>query len=222
MDDSMFKKALSDVVTSGCNVYTEHEDHIFSDRFEQNMQKLISRRRKPYYYMINTVGKRIACVITILFVGTFATAMSVEAFRNVIAGFFVDIFERFSIIQTTDDNDNAPDTIEEIYSLNIDLSGYVVHTEIRNDLSYNIAYNNGKDVYDFHQFTKSEYDVAWNTEDSVVETIIFNDGEAIYFCDNHNYHHLIWEGKDYIFSLSTNISKDALIEGAYSVQIAKE
>lgn len=40
----------------------------FSQTFETKMKKLLAAQKKSYYYMINTVGKRIAIIITALLI----------------------------------------------------------------------------------------------------------------------------------------------------------
>lgn len=57
-----------------------------------------------------------------------------------------------------------------------------------------------------------------NTEDAVIESIIINNCEAIYFMDNHNYHHLIWDNGEYVIVIHSNIGKDELISIANSVK----
>lgn len=42
--------------------------------------------------------------------------------------------------------------------------------------------------------------------------------EAIYYCDNHNYHNLIWDNGEYIIMVNSNIGKNELIDIANSVQ----
>ena len=56
------------------------------------------------------------------------------------------------------------------------------------------------------------------TEEADIEVITINKHEAIYYMDNRNYNHLIWDNGAYIISLGSNISKSALIDIANSVQ----
>ena len=41
----------------------ELEKITFSPEFEAKMEKLVNKQKKPYYYMINTVAKRVAWII---------------------------------------------------------------------------------------------------------------------------------------------------------------
>ena len=47
---------------------TEIQDVEFSSIFEKKMEKLINRQKKPYFYLINTVAKRIAIIIAVIII----------------------------------------------------------------------------------------------------------------------------------------------------------
>ena len=60
--------------------------------------------------------------------------------------------------------------------------------------------------------------VGINTENAETTAIDINGNEAVYFYDNHNYSHIIWDNGDYIIDISSNIDKNALISIAKSVE----
>ena len=212
-------KAIADILLDEYAKEIEcDEGHEFSEKFEREANKLISRRKKPYFRMINTVGKRVACVAAILLIGTFTTVMNVEAARSAIAEFFIGVYEKFSTFISADNDNKAPEKIEQLYEITDGLEGFVVNWEITDDFNHNITYLNDPYIIDFKQSVKSAYDANWNTEDTTVESIMIDEYEAVYFCDNHNYHHLLWSTDDYVFSISTNVGKNALIDMSNSVQ----
>ena len=47
---------------------------------------------------------------------------------------------------------------------------------------------------------------------------MINNYEAIYFNDNHNFKTIVWDNGEYIFSIGSNVGKNALIDMAKSVQ----
>ena len=219
MNESNLKKALFDALSPEYEKdLSENEtDHDFSAKFSKDMKKLIKRRKKPYYKLINTVGKRVACVLAIFIIASSFTIMSVDALRNVVANFFVEIYEKFTTIQSDEVND-TPTTIEEIYGITYNLSEFSIDYEDHTDYSRNITYVKDNISIDFKQYTKKMYDENVNTEGAEISTVLINEHEAIYYCDNHNYDCLIWDNGDYIIVLCSNIGKDALIEIAESVQ----
>jgi len=61
----------------------------FAENSTRKMNKLIGRQRKPYYQMINTASKRVACIFIVIFIAAFTTIMSVSALRNAFKDFFM-------------------------------------------------------------------------------------------------------------------------------------
>lgn len=220
MYDDNFRKALFDALTPEYKQILDDasDTHEFSVEFERKMQKLIKRRNKPYYKIINTVGKRVACIIVIVLLASSVTVLSVDALRNAVADFFVNIYEKFSTVQSVNEDKTAPTTIEDIYAITYDLGDYDVIYEEKDNYSYNITYIKDDVVIDFLQYTKDMYDQNVNTEDAEISTISITSKEAIIFLDNQSYHHLIWDNGDYILNIRSNIDEDALICIAESVQ----
>jgi hypothetical protein len=218
MPNEKFKRAIFEALTIEYeNLIPQTDEHIFSADFDKKMAKLIKRREKPYYKMINTLGKRIACFIIIFIIASCSAVMSVSALRSAFIDFWVNIFDKFSIVRSVN-NGNAPETIEKIYEITYDLSDYSYDLWFADEYTRKIEYAK-EDVYiNFEQSTKSVFDTHLNTEDSVIETVIINGSEAVYFTDNHNYHTIIWDNGDYVFLLRSNISKTELINIANSVQ----
>lgn len=218
MHRDKFKQAIFEALSSEYERSVPPFDkHEFSPEFEKKMKKLINRRKKPYYIIINTIGKRAACIVIGIIIASSITVMSVDAIRNAFVDLWVNIFEKFSIVKSIDDN-NAPETIEDIYEITYDLSDYTYDLWYSDEYSRNAEYIKENIVIHFNQDTKSNYDILLNTEDVRFETIIINGYEAMYFQDNHNYNTLIWDNDDYIISLYSNISKSSLIDIAKSVQ----
>lgn len=66
-------------------------EHIFSESFEKKMKTLINRRRKPYFRMINTVGKRAACIAVCVVIACTAT-LNIGAVKETVHQFFAEVF----------------------------------------------------------------------------------------------------------------------------------
>ena len=217
MQNKKFKSAIHEVMEKDYISSTKpFENHIFSPKFEKRMIHLIRRRSKYYYRIINTSIKRAVCIVVTVFVISFATIMSVDALRNTFIDFIIKIYDKFSIIISEDKN--APETIKEIYSINYNLKDYIVDYSEYNETFRNTVYVKDDYVIDFSQYTKSAYDLLVNTEDPETIAIDINGIEAVYFYDNHNYSHLIWDNGDYIIYISSNINKNTLINIAKSVE----
>lgn len=194
------------------------EEHTFSPGFEKRMKKLVKRRDRPYYRMINTAAKRVACIIGILLIASFSTIMSVSALREAFKDFFINILERFSIVRTAE-NENVPSSVEDLYEITDGLDGYIIIYSEQDSISNNIIYQNDQNnTIDFSQYVKSEFDIAVNTEGADIAAIEINDKEAMFYEDNNGYKNILWDNGDYIIIISSDIGKDILIEIAKSVQ----
>ena len=221
MEQSNFKRALYDEMHGRYAALLENNaPHEFSDAFELKMDKLINRRRKPYFRMINTVGKRVACIALAVFIASATTVMSVDALRNAFFGFIMHIFDRSSIVQTVDD-EYHPDTIEERYDIGYNISGYSLDMDIAEDTRINRIYKNGNDLIYFDQYTKSTFDLLINTEDADVQHIDINGYDTIYYLDNNGYHTFIWDNGRYILMLSANTDKETAESMVKSVKKAE-
>lgn len=219
MYEDNFKQALFDALTPEYVQILNNasDDHVFSQKFERKMQKLIKRRNKPYYKIVNTIGKRVACIAVIIIVASSITVMSVKALREAVADLFVSIYEKFSSVQSAESS-NTPATIEDIYNITVGLDNYEVVFEDTSNRWHSVTYVNGEQIIDFSQYTIDGYNMNINTENATIHTININENEAIYYFDNNNYWNIIWNNGTYIIKISSNISKDALIDIAESVQ----
>ena len=220
MSESKFERALSEYMCGeGEALMLENEDiaHEFSLKFEKRMEKLINRRKKPYFRMINTVGKRVACIAACAFIVSSASLMSVDAVREAFLGFVLNIFEDHSDISFQED-DKHPDTIQDIYEITYDISGFHIDFEDEGDKSRTIVYTNNNNEITFMQYTQKSFNLGINTEDTELMHIDVNGFDAIYYCDNHNYHTLIWDNGQYIFYISSNLPEKETISVAESVK----
>lgn len=220
MADEKLKRAIFEALSPEYDMVSEYSEHAFSDKFEKNMQKLIARQKKPYYSMINTVGKRAACVILAVLIAFTAAVLNVEALRTAFRDFFVNIFEKFSIVQSADEN-KSPETIEDIYVIAYNLSGFTEEVWADTEFDRRTEYVKGDCHIDFEQSVKKAFNSRLNTESADVLTVVVGGHEAMYYRDNHNYDTVTWDNGDYIFVLSGNIGKDELIKLAESVQKAE-
>ena len=220
MNEDNYRKAIDAALTPEYNkmLYSPTEEHVFSPKFEKRMNKLIKRRKKPYYKMINTAGKRVAVIVGFFVIVSFSTIMSVDALREAFKNFFVSFFEKFSIVRSSDES-SSPDSIETIYAITSGLDKYTISFQEQDVISNDTVYEDEDGhTIDFCQYVKSAYDTMINAENAVIETIEINGKEAMIYRDNHNYYIIIWDIGDYIITINSNISKDELISIADSVQ----
>ena len=221
MSESLFENALTEFMCAeGEALMIENEviDHVFSPSFEKKMDKLIKRRRKPYFRMINTVGKRVACIALAVFIATATTVMSVDALRNAVFNFFSDLFGKGSAVKVIID-DEHPKTIEEKYEITYDLSEYELIQEENYDEFITKIYVNGDKVIYYKQYTQEAfYGIVLNTENATVKETKINGYDATYYLDNQGQYQLMWDNGKYIFTILANMDKEQAFKLAESVK----
>lgn len=221
MTENEYKQCIAEALCPEYNALLMGNtvEHIFSLEFEKQMDKLIKRRRKPYYSMVNTVGKRVAVIILAFFIVSFTTVMSVEALRKPFLKFITNMFSTHSEIKSDpDDNKEYPKTIESKYGITKGIEDYTKSVEEQRSDAIITNYTNGENVILFEQHIVDSFVGYYNTEDAEIEHININGYDAIGWIDNRNYYHLIWNNGEYVIDLGSNIGKDKLIEIAKSVQ----
>lgn len=202
----------------------ETEIITFTSSFESKMQKLIKAEKKPYYVIINTVGKRVACIIIAVLV-SFAAMMSVDAIREPFIEYVVNTFEKYSAVYF---KNNSPITSEafETYAPEYIPEGY---TEVKREGSSEFMYNYITYSDEFGNNIEFQQDIATdhisiNTENTTIEKIYINSVEAIYW-ENLGESLILFSDDNYSFYLSCareTISKEELIKIAESIKIEKK
>ena len=221
MTEAEYRECIGEVLLPKYHKILEEasDEHEFSPRFEKRMQKLIRRRKKPYFKMINTVGKRVAVFAVTFLIISMTTVMSVKALREPFLDFIMSIFTDHSTVSTVSQTDkDYPAAINDKYTITYDLSGFEEVYSNENSIRIRLDYKNNNIMIMFSQIVISEYQAYINTEGVEVEHIDINGYDAIGFEDNNGYYNLIWNNGEYIINLGSNIGKDVLIEIAKSVQ----
>ena len=221
MTEAEYRECIGEVLLPKYHKILEEasDEHEFSPRFEKRMQKLIRRRKKPYFKMINTVGKRVAVFAVTFLIISMTTVMSVKALREPFLDFIMSIFTTHSTVSTVSETDkDYPAAINDKYTITYDLSGFEEVYSNENSIRIRLDYKNNNIMIMFSQIVISEYQAYINTEGVEVEHIDINGYDAIGFEDNNGYYNLIWNNGEYIINLGSNIGKDVLIEIAKSVQ----
>ena len=222
MTHETFRKAIAEALESEyAAMIPEHGEHIFSEKFERRMQKLIRRRSKPYYSFISTGLRRAACIVVMFLVVSFTTVMSVEALRKPFLDFLASIFGDHTTIESVLDLDgDYPETFEERYEITEGLEGFILESEETVNDSIFLYYRSRQDnsIIIFAQKPVKNYTNNLNTENTSISNHLIGDNSAITFYDNQGYYNIVWNNGKYIFELYSTISKDVLINIANSVK----
>jgi len=198
------------------------EDVYFSPQYEKKMAHLIKRQKRPYWKYVNTVGKRIA-VIALAFLMLFGLSMTIKAVREPVISFIENVFEKFSeLFVNKSEIKNAPDKIEEVYTLT-DLPEGFTETEFeKSKKSVETTWSDGKVEIKLVQWIMSG-NLTINNEDADIKKIYIGNVEiSYYFSDKIGIENttLIMRNDEYIFNvdITKHISEDEAISLIKSIE----
>ncbi len=191
----------------------------FSPEFEAKMQKLINKQKKLYFYMINTVAKRVACII-VAFIAVLTTlTFSVKAIREPVVEFLVKTYRKFSIIffeeESIPHDYNAgietyyePSYIPEGYTASLHQKGVYVQMIQYTDTNGNLI--------TFQQNIINPSDLYIDTENATTSYI--NDGATLLIVKDDT-KKIIWHDEKYMYILTTphHFSEEELLKIADSI-----
>ncbi|MBQ8202734.1 MAG: DUF4367 domain-containing protein [Clostridia bacterium] len=195
----------------------ELRDIMFSEAFEKKMEKLIRAQKKSYYYLINTVGKRVAIIVLAIMISLTATTFSVKAIRESVIEFIAETFEKFTTVSVENDESDtevefvktAPKYVPEDYS---------VESELETEVLYRIIYNNiDNNAIDYMQTVNLGTIANVNTESIAYERI------SIYSCEGMKYvkngiNAVVFADETYLYTIQGQVSFDELIKMAESIK----
>lgn len=199
--------------------YDECKHITFSAEFERKMQRLINMEKKPYYYLINTVGKRVACIVIAALIALTSITFGVKAIREAVIDFFVETFEKFSIVGFKDEDiPSQLDYIETYYTPTYIPEGYELETDEQLKTNRRIKYVFNNNYISFKQNRISIDDTYIDTEISEVQEVIVLEHKAIYL-KKDKIMMLYWNDINYSYLIQCEgeIEKEELIKIAESI-----
>ena len=220
MQNNLYRAFEETAVSRIIEKVPQMPDHKFSRKFEMKMKKLIRYGcNEPTHYHKITVKRLFVCITVALFAAV-VMAFSVGAVRNFFKNFFMEVFSTHTTVQTFSENINAPASIEDVYIIEVPNGFDIVYKDEIFELTAYVhhEYFKNNDYIFFNQYVKSEYDVNINTENRPLEYIEINGNDGYIVDLGNNEYYLSWENGDYIFDITGNIGKSALIDVANSVQ----
>ena len=223
MTDERFDLLLGKAIKSFGEQYVTFDDalfvpHKFSRSFERKMKRLIKQQRTAPIKVTNRRSlKRTLIVAAVIVILMAVLALSIEATRNAIFNFFMDIFRPFMAVSVKED-ESAPDDILDIYGLTMLPEGYELVCREEIIKSYKTVYSNDVDELTLRQSVKTDYHEYIDTQHSTQEPAVVN-GYNGYIVEFTNSNYLVWETEQYIFTLTGSLDKAELVEIAGSCDV---
>ncbi len=195
----------------------ELENITFSEAFEKKMQKLIRAQKKSYYYLINTVAKRVAIIILAIVISFTATTFGVKAIRESVIEFITETFEKFTKITVQNDEPNTQALLVKTSPQYIP-EGYVLEKETKSDALYRIIYSNLDNItIDYIQQIDFGIVNNVNTEEVEYAKIKINSLEGIKYIKN-GINTVVFADKIYMYTIYGQVPFDELIKMAESIK----
>lgn len=217
MQDNLYRAFEETAVSRIIEKVPQMPDHRFSRKFERKMRKLIRYVDSEPVHFHKITLKKLFIYITVALITAAIMAFSVGAVRDFFKNFFMEVFGTHTDVQITD-SENSPDAILDNYSINIP-DNFVLTQKFEYEIFVCFEYRTSKNDYiTFNQYVKSEYDVNVNTENHTMDHIEINGNDGYIVDLGNDEYYISWDNGDYIFDITGNISKNALISIANSVQ----
>lgn len=198
----------------------ELENITFSEAFENKMQKLIRAQKKSYFYLINTVGKRVAVIILAIMISLTATTFGVKAIRESVIEFITKTFEKFTEVTIESGKPESDMEIELVKTAPQYIpEGYALESEIQAGVIYTIAYSNRENsTIDYMQTINFGTIANVNTEDIEYNKIYINSFDGLKYVKN-GLNTVVFADETYLYTIQGELSFDELIKMAESIKI---
>lgn len=192
--------------------------HRFSGRFQRKMKALLrhEKRSVPMRKMVSGMKRLAAAVLIVLGIGLVVT-MSVEAYREKLFQFIIEIYPELTSIRTVGDggiNDDVlvpvePGYVPEGYYLDERSVGSLTVLELyMNDAKQNICYS---------QSLLGCGEMILDTEDADVSMVIVEGIDLMLVEKESVFNMVYWHDEKNLYSLDGNIEMDELIKMAKSM-----
>jgi len=195
-------------------------EHTFSKRFERKMRRLIGRRKKRYYPLINMAWKRVALAVAVFALMAFA-AMSVKAIREPVVRFFIMVYEKFSTVVFGDVYSVPEARIDQVFEIGNLPNEFQLQDRQQQDTFVRTLYVNPEGMkINFYQLLSASPLVQFDSENTEHEEVNINNAIGCFY-HNKDANNLFWSDGTYLFWLISGLEKNALAAVAASICPAK-
>ncbi len=181
-----------------------------SDKTERKLRKLVKRRDKSYYPLICTAGRRIACIVAVIFVFALS-ALSIKPVRATVFDIFIDVFPDHIHISTTQDlrSINSSNFIEREISIpeGFELS----EKNITSNYVYKLYKNDDKFII-YTQVNEEMYSASIDNERSTIENYTNNNGIHFTIIKTDSKYIVIWKDENYVYTIKSNLTKNEILD----------
>lgn len=219
VDDDFLYKHMRKTEIKMLDSLPKEEDlyHKFSKDFEKKMNKLIKEeKRTPFKRSFVVYGKRAAVIFLIIASVSFATTMSVEAYRVRFFEVITKVWQEFTSITFKSENDISDSKLVPLNSKYIP-NDFSILEEDLNDYVNMIIYTNSDNIeIIYEQSFISNGEIILDTEGVEVKTISIGNQEINYF-SNKGVNQVYWNDDNYTYTFISSIDMQELFKMTKSI-----
>ena len=192
-------------------------NHIFSAKFERNMEKLIRQSKKKLPGgKSRTLNKRFIAVLVAITI-IISTAMSVSAIRQRVIEFITEVYQKYTQVFFSESQPSQMESkIFEAYMPSYIAKGFELVNQ-DTDGTVLLDYEKGNDFISYEQGWIDEISMQINTEGIKLEELKFNNLPAKYY-SNKGVQNLIWYDSHYMYMVSSTLDRETVFKIAESVK----
>lgn len=219
VDDDFLYKHMRKAEIKMLDSLPKEEDlsYKFSEDFEKKMDKLIREEKSiPFMRSFVVYGKRAAAIFLIIASISFATTMSVEAYRVKFFKVITEVWEEFTSIvfkseEEVNDGNLVPTNPQYIPE------GFSMFYEDVDNYMNMIIYKDAANIEIFYeQSFISNKEILLDTEGVEVETMKIENQEINYF-SNKGVNQVYWNDDNYTYAFISSIDMEELFRMTKSV-----
>lgn len=211
---SILSKALGEVFEPQIDEFMQtvelKPNFIFSDKYKRKIKKLIKRREKPYFKLICTTGRRIVCTTAAVII-ILASSLSVEAVREAIHDFLMNIFKGHTAVSVSGTIEDYPTVIEEEYEIANLPEEFKQVDYYADETSVLAMYINNDKYILYEQTVYGDFNVNFDNSHSEFEHYTDILGQEYLIHDTGGDYCITFNNGKYIIRITSNLDKDEII-----------
>lgn len=193
-------------------------EHTFSTRFSRKMKTLIRQSKNRSLTAQSTFKPRkLIAILVAALILLFSSAMSVSAVRETVFKFITEVYEKYTQVFLKETQPSQP--IDEVFMAyapaKIPAGFELVHENL--DGLVMLEYERENQYLTYEQKRLDKVSMHINTEGIKLEELEFNGLPAKYY-SNQGMQTLIWYDDNYMYMISSTLSKDAVFDIAKSIK----
>lgn len=182
-------------------------DHVFSERFEKRMEKLL-RREAAHPWAVSHTAARNLLVAALIAILLFALSLSVSGIRNAIYNFFTRHFDTYDEVVF---DDTGRTEIEHVYEITSLPEGFVLEDSVSDKVFVSRVYKKSENAYIvFSQMLPSMGRERSIDNERTKMKIIHLENQIFYYTFSDSIITLAWEKDGYEFWLEMLIPHPTL------------